>query len=83
MNINNHGVLRSNSLDQDRNLTEKVWKTLTENKSEPNYAPANDGGTTGLVERLSQTIKRQLSVWKNVTNNMQYMQHDLIWRTFW
>ena len=51
----------------------------TENNIELIYAPANDYRAIGLVERLIQTIKRQLSCMKahlknKLILNNQYMQ---------
>ena len=61
----NHGVPRTVRLDQARCFTGKKFETLClENKITPIFAPANDRRAIGLVERLIQTIKRQLSCMK-------------------
>ena len=63
--IYNHGVPRTVRLDQARCFTGKKFETFcTENNITSIYAPANDHRAIGLVERLNQTIKRQLSCMK-------------------
>ena len=64
--IYQHGVPRSIRLDQARCFTGKKFETIcTENNITPIYAPTNDHRAIGLVERLIQTIKRQLSCMKS------------------
>ena len=60
--IYQHGVPRTIRLDQARCSTGKKFETFcTENNITPIFAPANDHRAIGLVERIIQTIKRQLS----------------------
>ena len=50
-------------------LQEKSLKHFVQKKNfTPTYAPANDHRAIGLVERLIQTIKRQLSYMKTQLN---------------
>ena len=82
--IYNHGVPRTIRLDQARSFTGKnVERFGTENKITPIYAPANDHRAIGLVERLIQTIKRQLSCMKtqlNKKSNLEKSLHEIIQR---
>ena len=76
--IYNHGVPRTIRLDQARCFTEKKVETFcTENNITPTYAPANDHRATDLVERLIQTIKRQLSSMKTQLNKKFNLEHSL------
>ena len=59
-------------------LTGKMFeKFCTKNNIEPIYAPANDHGAVGLVERLTQTIERQLSCMKANINKMFNLEHSM------
>ena len=49
----------------------------TENNITPIYAPANDHRAIGLVERIIQTIKRQLSCMKSQLNKKFYLENSL------
>ena len=67
--IYNHGVCKTLRLDQARCFTGKKFETFcTENNITHIYAPANDHRAIRLVERLIQTIKRQLSCMKTQLN---------------
>ena len=67
--IYQHGAPRTIRLDQARCFTGKKFETFcTETFCTPIYAPANDHRAIGLVERLIQTIKRQLSCMKSQLN---------------
>ena len=67
--IYQHGVPRTIRLDQARCFTGKKFEIFcTENNITPIYAPANDHRAIGLVERIIQTIKRQLSCMKSQLN---------------
>ena len=60
-----HGVSRTIRLDQARCFTGKKFQIFCTAKNiTPIYAPANDHRAIGLVERVIQTIKRQLSCMK-------------------
>ena len=48
----------------------------TENNITPFYAPANDHRATGLVERIIQTIKRQLSCMKSQLNKQFVLENS-------
>ena len=48
-----------------------------ETNIEPIYAPAHDHRAKGLVERLIQTIKRQLSCMKAQLNKNIKLQHAI------
>ena len=79
--IYNHGVPRTIKLDKIRCFRGKKFETFcSENNITPIYAPANNHRAKGLVERLIQTIKRQLSCMKtnliniNLISNNQHMQ---------
>ena len=78
--IYKQGVPRTIRLNQARCFTGKDFETFcTENNITPIYAPANDHKAIGLVERLIQTIKHQLSCMKtqlnkNITYNNPCMQ---------
>ena len=64
--IYQHGVPRTIRLDQARCFTGKKFEIFcTEDNITPLYAPANDHRAIGLVERIIQTIKRQLSCMKS------------------
>ena len=80
--IYNRGVPRTVRLDQARCFTGKKIETLcTENNITPIHAPANDHKAIGLVERLIQTIKRQLSCMKTqlIENfNLEHSLHAII-----
>ena len=82
--IYNHGVPRTMRLAQARCFTGKIFETFcTENNITPIYAPANDHRAIGLVERLIQTIKLQLSCMKtqlNKTFNLEQSLHAIIQR---
>ena len=76
--IYHHGVPRTIRLDQARCFTGKKFKTFcTENNITPIYAPANDHRAIGLVERIIQTIKRQLSCMKSQLNNKFNLENSL------
>ena len=76
----NHGVPRTIRLDQGRCLTGTKFELFcSENVITPIYAPANDQRAIRLVERLIETIKRQLSCMKghlnkNLISTNKYMQ---------
>ena len=77
-NIYQHGVPRTIRLDQARCFTGKKFETFyTENKITPIYAPANDHREIGLVERIIQTIKRQLSCMKSQLNKKFDLENSL------
>ena len=76
--INQHGVPRTIRLDQARCFTGKKFETFcTENNITPIYAPANDHRAIGLVERIIQTIKRQLSCMKSQFNKKFDLENSL------
>ena len=67
--IYQHGVPRTIRLDQARCFTGKKFEIFcNENKITPIYAPAIDHRAIGIVERIIQTIKRQLSCMKSQLN---------------
>ena len=71
-------VPRTIRLDQAGCFTGKNFKTFcTENKITPLFAPANNHRAIGLVERLIQTIKRQLSCKKSQLNKIFNLEHSL------
>ena len=73
-----HGVPRTIRLDQARCFTGKKFETFcTENNITPIYAPANDHRAMGLVERIIQTIKRQLSCMKSQLNKKFNLENSL------
>ena len=55
----------------------KVETFCTENNITPIYAPAIDHRAIGLVERLIQTIKRQLSCMKSQLNKKFNLENSL------
>ena len=56
----------------------KKFETFcTENNITPIYAPANDHRAIGLVERLIQTIERQLLCMKTQLNKKFNLEHSL------
>ena len=76
--IYSHGVPRTIRLDQARCFTGKMFETFcTENNITPIYAPANEYRAIGLVERIIQTIKRQLSCMKTPLNKKFNLEHSL------
>ena len=76
--IYQHGVPRTIRLDQARCFTGKKFETFgTENNITPIYAPANDHRAIGLVERIIQTIKRQLSCMKSQLNKKFNLENSL------
>ena len=76
--IYHHGVPRNIRLDQARCFTGKKFETFcTENNFTPIYAPANDHRAIGLVERIIQTIKRQLSCMKSQLNKKFNLENSL------
>ena len=76
--IYHHGVPRTVRLDQARCFTGKNFETFcTENNITPIYAPANDHRAIGLVERIIQTIKRQLSCMKSHLNKKLNLENSL------
>ena len=73
-----HGVPRTIRLDQARCFTGKKFEIFcTENNITPIYAPANDHRAIGLVERIIQTIKRQLSCMKSHLNKKFNLETSL------
>ena len=65
-------------MDQARCFTGKKFETFCiENNITPIFAPANDHRAIGLVERLIQTIKRQLSCIKTQLNKKFNLEHSL------
>ena len=77
-NIYHHGVPRAIRLDQARCFTGKKFETFcTEINITPIYAPANDHRAIGLVERIIQTIKRQLSCMKSQLNKKFNLENSL------
>ena len=76
--IYHHGVPRAIRLDQARCFTGKKFETFcTENIITPIYAPANNHRAIGLVERIIQTIKRQLSCMKSQLNKKFNLENSL------
>ena len=76
--IYQHGVPRTIRLDQARCFTGKKFETFcTKNNITPIYAPANDHRAIGLVERIIQTIKRQLSCMKSQLNKKINLENSL------
>ena len=76
--IYHHGVPRTIRLDHARCFTGKKFETFcTENNITPIYAPANDHRAIGLVERIIQTIKRQLSCMKLQLNKKFKLENSL------
>ena len=76
--VYHHGVPRTIRLDQARCFTGKKFETFcTENSITPIYAPANDHRAIGLVERIIQTIKRQLSCMKSQLNKKINLENSL------
>ena len=77
--IYNHGVPRTIRLGQARYFKGKKFETFcTENNIKPIYAPANDHRAIGLVERLIQTIERQLSSMKTQLNKKFNLEQSLL-----
>ena len=75
--IYNHRVPRTIRLDQARCRTGKKFETFcTEKIITPIYARAIDHRAIGLVERLIQTIKRQLSCLKTHLNKKFLYQNN-------
>ena len=75
--IYNHVVPRTVELDQARCLTGKKFETFCiENNITPIFAP-DDHTAIGLVERLNQTIKRQLFCLKTQLNKKFNLEHSL------
>ena len=73
--IKDAGIIR---LDQARCFTGKKFETFcTEKNFTPIYAPANDHRAIGLVERIIQTIKRQLSCMKSQLNKKFELENSL------
>ena len=69
---------RTIRLDQARCFTGKKFETFCiENNITPIFAPANDHRAIGLVKRLIQTIKRQLSCMKTQLNKKFNLEHSL------
>ena len=65
-------------LDQARCFTGKKFETFcTENNITPIYAPANYHRAIGLVVRIIQTIKRQLSCMKSQLNQQFDLKNSL------
>ena len=76
--IYHHGVPRTIRLVQARCFTGKKFETFcTENNITPIYAPSNDHRAIGLVERIIQTIKRQLSCMKSQLNKKFILENSL------
>ena len=76
--IYQHGVPRTIRLDQARCFTGKKFETFcTENNVPPIYAPANDQRAIGLLERIIQTIKHQLSCMKSQLNKKFELEESL------
>ena len=76
--IDNHGVPRTIRLDQTRCFTGKKFETFcTENNNTPIYAPADDHRAIGLLERIIQTIKRQLPCMKTHLNKNFKLEKSL------
>ena len=76
--IYQHGVPRTIRLDQARCFTGKKFEIFcTEINITPIYAPANDHRAIGLVERVIQTIKRQLSGMKSQLNKKFNLETSL------
>ena len=76
--IYHQGVPRAIRLDQARCFTGKKLETFcTENNITPIYAPANDHRAIGLVERIIQTMKRQLSCMKSKLNKKFDLENSI------
>ena len=76
--IYQHGVPRTIRLDQAKCFTGKKFEIFcAENNITPIYAPANDHRAVGLVERIIQTIKRQLSCMKSQLNKKFHLENSL------
>ena len=84
--IMQHGVPRNIRLDQARCLRgNRLQQLCKRNNIELIYAPANDNRPIGLVERLIQTVKRQLGCIKldsnqkpfNIKNALQNISFEL------
>ena len=76
--IYNHWVPRTVRLDQARCFTGKKFETFfIENNITPIFAPANDHRAIGLVERLVQTTKSQLSCMKTQLNKKFNLENSL------
>ena len=76
--IFNHGLSRTVRLDQARCFTGKKFETFCiENNNTPIFASENDHRAIGLVERLIQTIERQLSFLKTQLNKKFNLEHSL------
>ena len=68
-----HGVPRNIRLDQARCLRgNRLQQLCKRNNIELIYAPANDNRPVGLVERLIQTVKRQLGCIKLDSNQKPF-----------
>ena len=82
--IYNHGVSRTIRLGQASCFTgKKIERLCTENNITSIFAPTNGHRAVGLVERLIQTIKRQLSCMKTQLNrkfNLEYSLYAAIQR---